>query len=135
MPKQHIQPPELFESEPFGYTQVVKSSGGELVFIAGQTALNGAFELVGGDDLQAQASEALRNLGHALTAAGGGPADVTQMRLYVVDYGPDSMQAIGAPLASFFEGASPPAQTLIGVQALGMPGLRIEIEAMAVIGD
>ena len=135
MPRQHIQPEELFESKRFGYTQVVKSRGGELVFIAGQTGLNKAFELVGGDDLQAQAAEALRNLGHALKAAGGGPGDVTQLRLYIVDYGPESMGAISAPLESFFEGAPLPAQTLIGVQALAMPGLRIEIEAMAVVGD
>jgi len=133
VPKQHIQPPELFESQRFGYTQVVTSSPGTHIFISGQTGLDAGFQLVGEGDLGAQTEQALRNLGHALAAAGASVADLTSLRIYVLDYRAESMAAVGGPLSSFLGSHPPPAQTLIGVQALGMPGLLVEIEATAVI--
>ena len=135
MPKEHLEPADLFASQKFGYTQVVTSPPGKLIFVSGQTAWNRDFELVGGDDLRGQAEQALANLGAALRAAGAAPADVTSLRIYIVDYSQDKMGAIGRPLQAFFDGVPPPAQTLIGVQALGLPGMQIEIEATAVVGD
>ena len=44
-----------------------------------------------------------------------------------------SATALGPSLGRFFGDAPPPAQTLIGVQALGMPGMLVEIEATAVV--
>ena len=41
---------------------------------------------------------------------------------------------LGNSLVEFLGDAPPPAQTLLGVQALGMPGMLIEIEATAVLG-
>lgn len=135
MPKQHIQPEELFDSQRFGFTQVVTSPPGTLVFLSGQTAMGRDFKIVGGSDLGEQARQALSNLGHALRAAGATPNDVTSLRIYVVDYQPEHASVVGPPLLDFFGDAAPSAQTLIGVQALGLPGLRIEIEATAVVDD
>ena len=42
MGNEYVQPPEIFESKSFGYTQVVKSPPGTLVSIAGQAAFQGA---------------------------------------------------------------------------------------------
>jgi enamine deaminase RidA (YjgF/YER057c/UK114 family) len=133
MSKNHIQPAELLGSERFGYTQVVTSPPGTLVFVSGQTALDRELQLVGGSDLKAQAEQALTNLGHALQAAGATPSDVTSLRIYVVDYRPEQAMALGGPLRSFFDGAPPPAQTLLGVKSLAMPGILVEIEATAVV--
>lgn len=133
MAKQHIQPPEIFDSEKFGYTQVVTAKNETLVFVAGQTGLDKSFQLVGPGDLAAQAEQAFTNLRHALAACGGVPADVTSLRIYVVDYRPECAAQLGGPLARFFDGAKPAAQTLIGVQALGMAELMVEIEATATI--
>jgi len=133
MAKQHIQPPEIFDSEAFGFTQVVTASNENLVFVSGQTGLDKNFQLVGQGDLATQAEQAFTNLRHALAAAGGAPADVTSLRIYVVDYQPSFAAKLGGPLERFFDGAKPAAQTLLGVQALGMPELLIEIEAMATI--
>ncbi len=133
MAKEHLQPPDLFASEKLGFTQVVTSPPGKLVFVSGQTAWNEKMEVEGGDDLQEQTGHALENLRRALAAAGAGPADLTSLRLYIVDYTPEDMRAIGRPLAAFLEGVKPPAQTLLGVQALALPDLRIEIEATALV--
>jgi enamine deaminase RidA (YjgF/YER057c/UK114 family) len=133
MAKQHIQPPELYDSTPFGYSQVVTVKDETIVYFAGQTGMDAKFQLIGQGDLAAQAEQAFSNLGFALAAAGGGPGDVTSLRIYVVDYGPASMVAIGEPIQRFFDGVKPAAQTLLGVQALGMPELLVEIEATAAI--
>jgi enamine deaminase RidA (YjgF/YER057c/UK114 family) len=133
MAKQHIQPEGLFPSKNFGFTQVVTSPPGTQVFISGQVAWNENFELVGGSDLAAQAEQALANLGLALTSAGASAADITMLRIYVAGYTPKHAMALGPPLAAFFGGSPPPAQTLLGVETLAAPDLLIEIEALAVI--
>ena len=81
----------------------------------------------------AQAEAALANLGHALRAAGAGTADVTMLRVYIVDLSPADLPGVGRAVASFFDDVPPPASTWIGVQALVDPRLRIEIEAVAVV--
>ena len=63
-PIRAIHPPEL--APPPGYSNVVEVSGGRLVFIAGQTALDREGNLVGGDNIEAQADQVFRNLGYAL---------------------------------------------------------------------
>jgi enamine deaminase RidA (YjgF/YER057c/UK114 family) len=133
MAHEHIQPPEIFDSAPMGFTQVVASPPGRQVFVSGQVAWSRDGEVMGGDDVGTQAQLALENLGFALAAAGAGPADVTLLRVYVVDLSRDDLPKIGAAVARFFEGVAPPASTWIGVQALVDPRLRIEIEATAVV--
>lgn len=133
MEKDYIQPPEIFRSERFGFTQVVASPPGRLVFVSGQVAWDPDLKLVGGSDLAAQAQQALVNLGHALRAAGASPSDVTMLRVYIVDYKPEYASALIPHLRSFLGGATPPASTWIGVQSLAAPGLLIEIEAVAVV--
>jgi enamine deaminase RidA (YjgF/YER057c/UK114 family) len=131
----HIQPPELFDSTRFGFTQVVTARAATSVHISGQTALGKDGKIVGGDDLTAQAVQALANLGHALRAAGATPAATTSLRIYIADYRPECAAALAKPLRDFFGDGPPSAQTLIGVQSLAMPGLRIEIEATAAVDE
>jgi enamine deaminase RidA (YjgF/YER057c/UK114 family) len=133
MAKEHFRPSELFDSEPFGYSQVVTATGETTVFVAGQTGLDAKFQLVGKGDLGAQAEQAFQNLRHALSACGGVPGDVTSLRIYVVGYGSKSAAELAGPAKRFFDGAKPAAQTLIGVQTLAMPDLLVEIEAIATI--
>lgn len=133
MSRQHLQPPELFESRRLGFTQVVTSPPGKLVFVSGQVAWDREMKLIGDSDLGAQTEQALENLRSALHAADASPADVTMCRAYVVDYQPEYAAQIGPYFDRFFAGAAPPASTWIGVQSLAAPGLLIEIEAMAVV--
>ncbi len=130
---EHIQPEGLFPSARLGFSQVVTSPPGKLVFISGQVAWDENMKIVGGDDVGAQAEAALANVGRALEAAGAGPRHVTSVRVYIVGYQPEDAAKIGAPFARFFEGLEPPASTWLGVQALAAPELRIEIEVQAVL--
>ena len=47
MPKEHHNPPDLFPSRQYGFSQIVTAQGGKLVFMSGQVAWDGGQVLVG----------------------------------------------------------------------------------------
>jgi enamine deaminase RidA (YjgF/YER057c/UK114 family) len=117
---------------PESYTQVVAATGSRMVFVAGQVAEDAEGNLVGPGDLAAQARRAFGNVGRALAAAGARPEQVARITIYVVHYRPDYLPAISeARIATF--GAHKPADTLLGVETLAVPGHLIEVEAIAVV--
>jgi enamine deaminase RidA (YjgF/YER057c/UK114 family) len=132
MPKEYINPDNLFPSLPYGFSQVVVASGRKMVFISGQTAWDERKNIIGGDSVLEQARQAFRNLETAMKAAGGTLKDIVALRIYVVDYEAECGTAIGVGLREFFSG-NPPASTWIGVSALAVPEFLIEIEATAVL--
>ena len=132
MPKEYINPDNLFPSLPYGFSQVVIASGRKMVFISGQTAWDEQKNIVGGDSVLEQARQAFRNLETAMKAAGGALKDIVALRIYVVDYEAECGTAVGVALREFFSG-NPPASTWIGVSALAVPEFLIEIEATAAL--
>lgn len=131
--KEYLNPDELFPSLPYGFSQVVTSQGGKLVFMSGQVAWDADMRLLGGMDLQAQAMHSLRNVERAVQAAGGSLQDVVSLRIYIVDYKLDESESIQAALKTIFPTHRAPASTWIGVRALAHPDFLVEIEATAVI--
>ena len=132
MPKEYINPNNLFPSLPHGFSQIVVATGKRMVFISGQTAWDERKNIVGGDSVLEQARQAFRNLQKAMEAAGGTLKDVVALRIYVVDYQAECGTAVGTALREVFSG-NPPASTWIGVSALADPEFLIEIEATAVL--
>jgi 2-iminobutanoate/2-iminopropanoate deaminase len=133
MPKEHINPPSLFPSQDYGFSQVVVASGKRTIYLSGQTAWDAERNLVGGADLAAQARQAFRNVQVAVEAGGGRIEDVVSLRIYVVGYTPEDTQAVGNALRECFRGPALPTTTWIGVVSLADPGFLIEVEAVAVI--
>jgi enamine deaminase RidA (YjgF/YER057c/UK114 family) len=131
MPARRLNPPELYTAVEYGFSHAVESAGPRLLHCAGQVAWDRDHVLVGEGDLAAQTDQALANLRAVLAAAGATPADVVRLRTYVVDHTPDKLGVIGPALGAFYGDAEPAANTLIGVQALALPGFLIEIEATA----
>lgn len=131
MEKKFINPPEI--SKPRGYTHVVTAQGGTTIYVAGQVAFDANGNMVGKGDLRAQAEKAAENLVAALKAAGATPADVVKANTYVVNFKQDDLRIIRDVRARVFPADNPPASTLVGVQALAVEGLLIEMEAIAVV--
>jgi enamine deaminase RidA (YjgF/YER057c/UK114 family) len=76
---------------------------------------------------------AFTNLEACLDAAGATMANVTKMTILVVNLRPELRPILHAAYEKHLPAVNPPAQTTIGVQALGHPDFMIEIEAFAVI--
>jgi len=131
MATQFFNPSDIHR--PRGYTHVVAVDNGRLLFVAGQVAFDKEGNLVGKGDLRMQTEKAMENLVAALAAAGATPADVIKVNTYVVNYRPADYPIISEARARIFEEQNPPASTLIGVQALAVEELLIEIEAIAVV--
>jgi enamine deaminase RidA (YjgF/YER057c/UK114 family) len=122
--------------KPEVYRQVAVASGSRIVFLAGQVARDAGGEPVGSGDLAAQVEQALRNVNTAVTAVGGTFADVAKLTVYVVDWRPEKMAALGQGVqrAAAELGLDPIRPiTLIGVPALAEADLLVEIEATAVL--
>jgi enamine deaminase RidA (YjgF/YER057c/UK114 family) len=58
MNKKCINPKELFNSTQYGFSQIVTSEHGKTVFISGQVAWDENLNIVGKNDLRAQAQKA-----------------------------------------------------------------------------
>lgn len=112
------------------YTDVVKV--GDLVFLSGAGPVDREGNLIGGDDVTEQTRQVLRNMQLMLDAAGATFADITKVTCYVTDM--KDLKDIDLARREFF-GSSKPTSTLIGIRELGVPGMRVEIEAIAVVNS
>jgi len=114
-----------------GFSHVAIASGTKVVHFAGQVALAPDFALVGEDDLEAQTRTAMENLKIAMDAAGVGWGDVVRRTIYTLE--PTEYETITRAIDAVTGGAEHPAQTIVGVTGLAVPGLLIEIECTAVL--
>lgn len=108
------------------YTHAV--SFGELVCVSGFTATNRDGELVGGDDVEAQTYQVLRNLQEALQAVGSSLQDILKVTVYLTDMA--DRQTVNIARQKMF-GTAKPASTLIEISKLATPGAKVEIDAIA----
>ncbi len=119
-------------STPRGYSHVVTASG-TIVFVAGQISVDKTGAIVGAGDIRAQTVQVLENVKAALAAAGATFADVVKQNTYVVNLNAEALPIIREVRGQYFPSENPPASTLLGVTALAMAGLLIEIEVVAVL--
>lgn len=133
MPKEYLNPPNLFPSQQFGFSQIVTSTGGKTVYISGQVAWNAQQQVGEAGDLETQTRESLLNLERAMQAAGGTLEDVVSLRLYILGDWIHRARGVRETLLAFFPEDKLPTSTWIGVPALASPDFLIEIEAVAVI--
>jgi 2-iminobutanoate/2-iminopropanoate deaminase len=126
-----VNPPDVWDSTPHGFSQAVVAAPGDTIFVSGQVDWD-AHRTIGSDDLGKQALVALANLGRVLAAAGASLADVTSLRIYIVADADDDLGGVGDALRATFPPGAGPAATWILVRGLADPEFRIEIEATAV---
>lgn len=100
---------------------------GNTLYTSGQLGLDPATGALA-QGVEAQARQALENLGAVLRAAGMDYADVTKTTVFLADMG--DFAAINAIYAEFFTGEAP-ARSCVAVKELPKGGL-FEIEAVAV---
>jgi enamine deaminase RidA (YjgF/YER057c/UK114 family) len=132
MSLEFVNPPEL--ASPRGFSHAAVGSG-RLVFLAGQTALDGSGRIIGGTVVE-QFDKALHNLLLALAAAGGRRSDLASLTLYIVDmadYRANS-RAIGAVWKRLV-GERYPAMAAVGVARLWDEEALVEVQGYAVLAS
>jgi enamine deaminase RidA (YjgF/YER057c/UK114 family) len=111
-----------------GYSRAVRM--GNVIEVAGTTAVDETGKVVGEGDAQAQTRYILEKISRALVEAGASMDDVIRTRMFVIDI--RDWEAIGRVHGEWFRDVRP-AATMVQVSALIEPGLLVEIEATAIV--
>jgi enamine deaminase RidA (YjgF/YER057c/UK114 family) len=128
---ERINPPEL--ARPSGFAHAVRTESRTTVHLAGQTGMDPDGRIVGGG-VVAQFEQALGNLLVALRAAGGEPADLVSLTVYIVDM--DDYQANAREIGAVWRrlvGSDYPAMAGIGVSRLWDRDALVEVQGVAAI--
>ena len=99
---------------------------GNLLFISGVPPTDSAGRVVSADVVE-QTRQVFRNMKLILDAAGASFGDILKVTVYMLDV---NDRAKINPVRKEFFGAARPASTLIGVNELAIPGMKVEIEAV-----
>ena len=108
----------------------VESADAVWIWVSGQVALDRDGNLVGEGDMAAQTEAVMQNLQAVLAANGATFHHVVKLTTFVTDV--SRLGEVREVRGRFLEG-EPPASTLVEVSALAMPGLLLEVEAVAVV--
>jgi enamine deaminase RidA (YjgF/YER057c/UK114 family) len=131
----HLDNPVTLPAPAGRYSHVSRVRAGELVFVAGQLAMDAGGNVVGKGDFSAQVKAVFHNLRLALESQGCGFADVARFTTYLVhsqdiavfrDVRTELFQKV------YPDGGFPP-NTLLVVDRLVSEDFLVEIEAIAVV--
>ncbi|MDM0108395.1 RidA family protein [Variovorax sp. J22R24] len=115
------------------YSPAVVTEGGRIVWLAGETT---TVDLDGKDikgDFEAQARTIFALLEQTLKRAGGSLKDIVTMTVYLTDA--RNGGTFSKVRGEMFPDRNFPASAQITVSNLAVPGMQIEIQAVAAIGD
>ena len=103
---------------------------GDLVFTSGQAAITEQGEVVGLGDFDAQVEQTMKNVARVLELAGSSLKDIVKVNIYVTDM--TNFPKVLELREKYFSYPWP-ADTIVEVTALAVPGLMIEVDATAVV--
>lgn len=129
MNNQFINPEGI--APPTGYTHVVTTDARKMIYISGQIGVDPEGNVQEG--IRAQTVQVFENIKTALASVGATFDNVLKVTYLIVNFKPEDRTIVREIRAAYFNPAHPPASTLIGVQALALPELLIEIEAIAAV--
>lgn len=134
MDKQLINPPTL--PAPKGFNHGIVTSGGRLLFLAGQDAGDAEGKIVAPGDLVAQFEQVLRNLQTVVQAAGGSMSDIVKLNIFVRDKADyvAKLKPLGRVWRGYF-GDYYPTMALFEVSAFFQDENLVEMEGLAVLNE
>lgn len=114
--------------EPYSYSV----RAGQTIFLAGQVALDEDMRVVG-TTMPEQADQVWNNIRSVLAASGATLADIVKINYFLRDIRELSDEI--AVRETLFAADKMPAVTAVQVAALGLPGLMMEVDIIAVLED
>jgi enamine deaminase RidA (YjgF/YER057c/UK114 family) len=106
---------------------------GPTVAVSGQVPADREGRVVGLGDPAAQVRQVFENLTAVLAAAGATMTDVVKLTVFLTDLA--DLPAYRAVRDEYVSADRPPASSLVQVSGLVHPDFRVEVEALAVLGN
>ena len=128
---QGFNPQGVWKESQKTYSQGVVQHEGRVIHVTGQIAWDADNQLVGKNDVEAQARQCLKNIETILAAVGGVLEDVVSMTIYCTH--PDQIPHISKVRSEFFEAGSAPVSIFIQAAALVHPDWLVEMVPIAVV--
>ncbi len=101
-----------------------------LVFVSGQGAKDPVTGRLAGEGIESQTEQVLKNIAAILEAAGSSLNHVLRCGVFLADI--SEFSRMNAVYSRMF-GDNRPARTTVEVSSLPMPGLKVEIDAIAYV--
>jgi len=123
-------------SKPLGlYSQVCTVNSSNLIFLAGQVAVNNKGNLVGENDIAAQVTQIYQNIADALDSADAKFENIVQFTTYIVgaDNIPSFLEKRNSIVTDIYPAGDFPPSTLLVVSGLADPGYLAEVTAIAAL--
>ena len=122
--------------KPIGaYSMVSRVKAGELVFVAGQLALDKDGNLVGKENVSAQVRQVYQNIGLVLEGVGASFVNIVEMTTYLTS--PEFIEPFYNTRQEFFKEIYPredfPPNTLLVISQLVRKEFLVEISAIAAL--
>lgn len=119
-------------SQPKGYSQVVTIKGDRKeIRLGGKAGLRPDGSIP--ESLADQAKLTFENITLALKDAGAKPEDVIEIQVFVVDLANVDPNPVYQAIRDYFPAGHKPVSMVIGVSALAIPALKLEINVTAVV--
>jgi len=129
MERRSIAPNSLWKSETFGFSHgILVAEGKRMLVISGQAGIDKDIKVV--DGFEAQCRLAFESIDAVLKEAGASFRNVVKINGYLTDL-QKNLMAYSGIAAEYFKD-NHPAQTLVEVRALALPGMQVEVEATAI---
>jgi enamine deaminase RidA (YjgF/YER057c/UK114 family) len=127
--KQQVNPTTW--QEKFGFSQGWRVDDPKtLLFVAGQIPVDEHGTVVGEGDFEAQTRQTFENMSRVLVQAGMTFDNVVQVGVFMTDI--SQLRTYARVRDEFVNTAAPPASTALGVVAFALPGMLVEVNAIAV---
>ena len=129
MKKRHVNPKDHYSLAPASHAVCC----GDTIYVTGQCALDNDLNVLHPGDLAKQTAIAMDNVRKVLAACGAGLDDIVKLTTFYVSGGArEDWELSVRERFRHFSGPGP-ASTGIPVPTLAIPGLMIEIEAIAAV--
>ena len=118
-------------SKPQGYSQIVTTESGKTIHLAGQGGIADDGSVP--ENLDEQTKLMFAKIGIGLSAVGATSEDVVRIVVYIVDLDKINPMPIYQGIRSFFPEEHKPVSTILGVTALALPAMKVEIDVTAFV--
>jgi 2-iminobutanoate/2-iminopropanoate deaminase len=115
------------------YSPAVATQGGRIIWLAGHEAAADSNGKLSADDFEGQARAAFASMDRTLKRDGGSLQNLVTMTVFIKDprYGDQFVKL----RREMFPDGKFPASALVTVSGLAQPGMLVEIQGVAVIGN